>query len=369
MPEVARVLRFRPKEASVARSREEADSRAAAFLIAPEAASCERTLSDADALTAICARLTRLVNSDPSVAAEKAHEVYRFLTGTQASDFFFDERDFFLGESALLTAGALRLLGKSEETERWLDRAEANFRHTVSPAPHLARVAYNRLTLRYQTRRYEEVLELLPSVALTFEKLGMTADWAKCQFLEAMSLKDLGRIDEAAGKLESLALHETMAVDAALRGMALVNLGDLRSGAGLFEPALSAYREAMPLLEGAGRLYALADLKAMVGGTLRQMGQMGAALEAYRNAVKDFADLGMATREAYFRILFAELLLEAGKAREAEWEILAALPTIDQEKLVPEGFAAAALLRESVRQRKTDPNALLEVRTYLEARS
>jgi hypothetical protein len=65
----------------------------------------------------------------------------------------------------------------------------------------------------------------------------------------------------------------------------------------------------------------------------------------------------------------AEALLEVGRAREAEWEILAALPTIEEQKMVPEGFAAIALLRESVKQRKTDPKALLELRQYLKAKN
>ncbi len=107
----------------------------------------------------------------------------------------------------------------------------------------------------------------------------------------------------------------------------------------------------------------------MLGGTLRRMGHIGAALEAYREAVKDHVTLGMAARVAYLRVLFAEVLIEAGKAREAEWEILAALPTIEDEKMAPEGLAAVALLRESVRQRKTDPKALLELREYLQAKN
>ena len=125
----------------------------------------------------------------------------------------------------------------------------------------------------------------------------------------------------------------------------------------------------MPLLKSASRFSALADLKMMVGGTLKQRGHLASALEAYRDAIKDYQGLGMSTRAAYLRLVSAEVLLEVGKAREAEWEILAALPTIDQEKMVPEGFAAVALLRESVRQRKTDPKALLELREYLQAKN
>jgi hypothetical protein len=53
--------------------------------------------------------------------------------------------------------------------------------------------------------------------------------------------------------------------------------------------------------------------------------------------------------------------------REAEWEILAALPAIDEMKMVPEGFAAIALLRESVARRRTNLPALQELRAHLES--
>jgi hypothetical protein len=43
-----------------------------------------------------------------------------------------------------------------------------------------------------------------------------------------------------------------------------------------------------------------------------------------------------------------------------------ALPTIEEQKMEPEGFAAVALLRESVKRRKADPNALRELREYLQ---
>ncbi len=107
----------------------------------------------------------------------------------------------------------------------------------------------------------------------------------------------------------------------------------------------------------------------MFGETLRELGRLSDAIPAYRAAIEDLVTLGMATRAAYFRVLLAELLIQASKPREAEWELLAALPTIDEQKMVPEGFAAVALLRESVRQRKTDPKALVELREYLQARN
>lgn len=216
-------------------------------------------------------------------------------------------------------------------------------------------------------RRHEDVLELTPSTARTFEKLGMDVDLAKCRFLEAMALKELGRLVEADEKLQGLATGKQ--ADSALQGMALLNLGDLRSSEGRFEVALGLYRQALPFLKAAKRYATLADLKGMLGETLRRMGQYAPALEAYREATRDYASLGMATRAAYLQIVTAETLLENGRLAEAEFEIRAALPTIEQEKMVPEGFAAIAILNESVRQRKTDPKALGELREYLQAKN
>ena len=88
-----------------------------------------------------------------------------------------------------------------------------------------------------------------------------------------------------------------------------------------------------------------------------------------RAAIADYEELGLETRVAYVRLFISETLLQLGRPREAEWEILAALPTIEEQKMVPEGFAAVALLKESVRRRKTDPNALRELREHLQAAS
>jgi 5'-3' exonuclease len=72
---------------------------------------------------------------------------------------------------------------------------------------------------------------------------------------------------------------------------------------------------------------------------------------------------------AYTRLLIAETLLEMNRDREAEWEILAALPAIDEISMIPEGLAAVALLRESVRKRNTDTSALKQLRSQLRATS
>ena len=365
-----RVLSFRPRPQPTG-SRETAPQRANAFLSTPiEARTTElldATISDGDLVAALIASLWEAGNAKPKMVSQEAVYLHRAVSSKSGSDFFFDEREYFLGEFALLAAGALRLLGCRDESERWLDRADASFRHTVAPAPHLARTAYSRLSLRFDMRRHEDVSELIPSVTLTFKKLGMISELAKCLFLEAANLKEMGNIEEAASKLEQLV--SSKAIPEVFLGLGLVNLGDIRATQRNFDQALLAYRQAVPILKSSDQLYALADLKIVLATTLRQMGQLNASLSVYAEAAEEHTQLGTTTRAAFARVLFAEALLQAGRAREAEWQILSALPTIDEQKMVPEGFAAMGLLRESVRQRKTDPKALFELREYLQARN
>jgi hypothetical protein len=70
---------------------------------------------------------------------------------------------------------------------------------------------------------------------------------------------------------------------------------------------------------------------------------------------------------AYLHLVIAESLLEINRDRQAEWEILAAMPTIDEVQMVPEAIAAVTLLRESVRRQKTDFGALQQVKELLQA--
>lgn len=327
-----------------------------------------RTLfADPDALIVLGTHLRARSNSSPEEVASEAAYAYTQIARSTERVGFLDEREFFMGEMALLAATTSRALGRRQDTELWLDRAEANYRHVVNSEPQLGRSAYVRLALRYDMRRYDDVLELLPSIALTFRKLGMAADLAKCHFLEAMALKDLGRVGEAEACFVRLTSDQDFQAEPAWVGAALVHLGSLQSDGGRFPEALSCYARARPLLEATKQATTLADLKMMVGDTLRRTGHPIAAIEAYRESVEDHARLGLATRTAYLRVVLAEGLLEAGRPREAEWELLAALPTIEEQKMLPEALLAVGLLRESVQQRKTDPKALSAVRSCLQA--
>jgi tetratricopeptide (TPR) repeat protein len=279
----------------------------------------------------------------------------------------FDERDYLLGEAALTVAESSRQLGIHSECDRWLDRAEASFRHTLNPAPKLSEIAYLRLALKYDQRKYEDVVDLAPGLAQSFAKLEMRKEHLKTRFMRAMAIKGSGDWYASHEEFTRLADELDASRDQMLLGQVLVEIGSFYGNTGDVQHALSNYQSALSLLRTVDHPMLLAHLKATVAETLFLDHRFEESLGGYRDAISDYSSLGMETHVAYLRLVLADALLKVGYSREAEWEILAALPTIEEQKMVPEGFAAVALLKESVRRRKTDPNALRELREHLQA--
>jgi tetratricopeptide (TPR) repeat protein len=370
MPETARILRFPGRERPIHLSVEEAREIADRFLSEPlderseEMSAC--VLGNPDVLLAVCGQLRQDREVVPSVVALEAASLYRLIWDRGGPLGLFDEHDFFLGETAFLAGSAYRILGNRIEAFRWLDRAEAGFRHTVNPGVGLAEVAYNRLVVRFEMGHHEDVIELTDSLATSYVRLGDELGRAKCQLLKSKALTQVGKADRSLELLETIRHSPALASDPGILGHVLVDIGEHHSLAGRYPEATSCYQEALPLLKRANRPIALAHLKAVLGETFRVQGRPDVALESYRSALADYSTVGTTSWVAYLRVLVAETLLALDRPREAEWEILQALPTIEEQKMVPEGFAAVALLRESVKRRKADPNALRELREHLQ---
>jgi tetratricopeptide (TPR) repeat protein len=370
MPESARIIRFPVERKQEMLSREEALSEAEAYLSFDvqerPTELAQRCLTNIDIVFAICWRLKALRDQCPAKVAEEAENAYKAIISGQKLGVF-DDRNYVLGELAHLRGGATRFLGRRDEADLWLCRAEAAFRHTVNPSPCLAQVSYTRLALRYDMGRYQEVLELLPSVAHTFEKLGMKKDLTKARLFKAMILKLQGNTSDALCILESLVNDASVRADQTLYGRILVDLGDSYQLENRYSDAMAAYEKAVPALKESAQPMALGDLRAVVAATFRNLGRLEEAAEAYAEAKADFASLRMMANVAYMSVLRAEVLLALNRNREAEMEVIGALPMIEEQKMVPDGFAAVAILRESVRRRETDPNALRELREQLKA--
>jgi len=371
MPETAKILPFPTRRTSTEVSSAEAHRIARQYLSTPEENRSveffEETFSNCDVLFSVCQILRDMIESDPAASVTEASVLYRWSTNPTSEVGLFDEREYMLGETALIAAKGSRLLGKFTDAERWLDRSEAAFRHTVNPAPSLAGIAFERLALRFASGRFDETLELLPSLKSSFSKLGMTVEHFKAQFLEAVTLRALGRVDEHFALLRGLEEAPGVRDCPSLHGQVLVHIGNHEAVLGQFEAAARTYEKALPIVMRGNRPAALCELKWSIGNAYRGQGSLRRAIESYRVARNDYQTLGFRAFVAQLSLVIAEILLSLGKDREAEWEILSALPAIEEEKMVPEGFAAVALLRESVRHRKTDPAALRELRERLEA--
>jgi tetratricopeptide (TPR) repeat protein len=130
--------------------------------------------------------------------------------------------------------------------------------------------------------------------------------------------------------------------------------------------ALVHARKALPLLQQLDNRVNIAKLRWSVGDILREQRKLGEAVDAYRAALRESEEIGIRGDVAAIHLVLADVLLDAGFDRQAEWEVRAALPIIEEEKMVPEGYAALSLLRESLRRRQIDRQALRNLHGYFQ---
>ena len=204
----AKILAFPCQAAPLWLSPEEALVAGREFLAIPQGQRSDgyrkRYLGSPDVLMSIASILRGGRDFSPASVLQDASEIYQWISRPDCELGLFDERDYFLGEMALVAGGVCRQLGRREEAFLWLDRAEAGFRHTLNPAPGLANVAYARIALRFEMGRYQDVLELTPSLEGSFKKLRMDVEAIKCRLLLAMTLKQTGENAKALGLLAGL---------------------------------------------------------------------------------------------------------------------------------------------------------------------
>ncbi len=275
-----------------------------------------------------------------------------------------DFHSFFLGESARIVAGMLRMIGQLQKSEEWLKLAESHFLEGANARPHLARVAFGRLALLNVLSRCKEVCQAVPELDQTFAELGMDEDRAKGRILWSMSLKLLGRLDEATEVLEPI-LMMTSEIRPALYGWALLQSGDIQQICGNYERAIRDLTHAARLLRQGRQFTGLADVNLILSGLYRAHGKLPEALELIETSRQDQERLGMKWSEAYSRMLIAETYLSMGRPRDAEREIRRALPVLEGAGAVPDAIAGISLLREAVRRRTLDPQTLSEIREHL----
>jgi tetratricopeptide (TPR) repeat protein len=324
----------------------------------------ELFLEDPEVLLGVAQHLMRRVESTPSDVHDEAEFFFRFLETPVRAIGDFDERDYFLGEFALIAGMSSRLLFHKEEARSWLDRADAFFVQCAGASSLSVRVAYQRLALAIEERRFEQIFELAPLWAQSAAKLGMGEESLKCRLLVALALQETNRASEAVHEFEEIRRLSSTVGSPRFEAIATNNLAQLYGSLGRLEEAMDAASKAMPLLVRLDNQVGLAKLRWYMADVLRDQGKLSEALEGYRTSRMDAERVGLRGDVAAIHLITADLLLDMNLDAQAEWEVRAALPIIDEEKMVPEGFVALSLLRESLRRRKLDRGALRTLHGY-----
>jgi tetratricopeptide (TPR) repeat protein len=361
-----RVLRF----PSRAIAPEEVESSADRILAAPLAGRAARAeelrLEEPDVLLSLASRLGRLRETSPLTVRDEAEFVYRFLLAPNRPIGLFDEREYFLAEFALIAGTACRHLSRRDEARLWFDRSEAGFLHTMNAVADQSRVAYQRLALRMEERNLEAVLELVPVLVQSFQKLVMPEEELKTRFLEGLALMESERLAEAIEVFLRICREAETLGSERLLASAYANLTHIYGMQGDAERAIEASRHAIPVLKRLDDRIALAKVQWGLATLLRQTGQLSASMEAYRSAQQDFERIGMRADVAALHLVIADLLLELGQEATATQSVLEALPVIQELNMVPEGMAALQLLRDSLREQRINRPALRELHGYFE---
>ncbi|HYK43354.1 MAG TPA: hypothetical protein VE007_13275 [Thermoanaerobaculia bacterium] len=324
----------------------------------------EGELADPDVLLHICAAVRSLLYSNPNAALEEAEFFYGFLRGRSTRIGIFDEHDYFLGEFALLAGAACRQLTLRDDARLWFDRAEAGYRHTASAVADGSRLAYHRLALRMEERQLDVVLELAPPLIQGFRDLGMREDEIKARFLEAIALAESDRQEEATDAYEEICRIASEIGADHLYAQACGNLIHMAAMRGDTAAGIEYSRKAIPGLRRSNDRVALAKAQWGLANLLRSSHQLDAALDAYREAQRQFASIGMRADIAAIHLIVADLDLEQNRETEALQSVMAALPIIDELRMAPEAVAAIALLRESVKLKRINRAALRQVHGY-----
>lgn len=300
--------------------------------------------------------------SDPQAIGVKALAIHRCLA--DSAIFASDLLSFFQGEAARLVGASLRSAGRYSDASIWLDKAESHCRSGVNPDPQLARILFLRLIILYGLTQLEPVLRAVPILNRKFADLGMEEYRVKCVILWASCLKIAGQPEAALQILESFR-RSTPAISPQLLGWVLSEIGDNHGICGNHERGIEALEKAAALMRSEKQLTGLAQVNSMIGSICRARGLLWEALRLFTTSASDYEHLGMVTIAAYTRVLIAETYLAMHMPRDAEDEVLKALPVLEEEGIVPDALVALSILREAVRRQKLDPQMLQELRERL----
>lgn len=309
----------------------------------------------------IAGRLVRLSNVRPDLVASTAAVLSTLLEEQIHCVGALDDREYLKGVTHFAAGIAARQLGRWGAAETAYIRASSGFRRTVNSVE-LERVEVERLALQSSRLNSEAVLRVAPG---QIERTSIRRERLKAKLILAHALINQGRAGEGRVLLERVQSDPGITKEPALNAWMLVMLGNALSYEGRDTEAFESFAQASRLLARFHIPIQLGTLLVAVGEHLGKLGKLEMAASLYDRARGIFREFGQPNQVGYLSILHAELLMHLSRNEEAERELLAVLPLVEQFDLRREGAAALALLREAISQRRTDVKTIRVLRDQL----
>ena len=267
----------------------------------------------------------------------------------------------FSGEIAFLTGSGARFLRLTSEALQFFSEAESYFENAPEALPNRLRVRYQMLASAVEERRLAEVAYEAPVLQTEFERLGME-EWAiKCLYLLSVVCNESSRSKDTIQISAEVLKRSLKAGSAKMEVMSLVSMAIAYADLGDQDRALERAALAMSALGRFPSPLTLAKLHWSIGRLFRNLGSLDEAEQVHRVAMAEMKQLGLDAEVAAIRLVLTEILLEAGKRKEALAELRRAIPILEKHEMVKESLAAIALLKKSLQDNRVDRRALVRL--------
>lgn len=320
----------------------------ASFLYLPESAKSARLYSafllDSADIFAALAILRRDRTRQPKRCIEVSISIRSWLLRASESNFPHDEREFFLGELAFLTASIHRAVGKRSISVYWQGIARAHFRHIPGNRPLRLKVYALRLLGERDMHRLRSLQPRLINISNQFGEFGMYHEQLCARVALAFVQKARGENDGALSSLLELSNECRFSSEEGILAVCLGNAAEIyglqddrQRSVGMFREALAAaFRSRDPLVEG--------SVWSNVGSQELFCGRAHSAVSALEESLSCYQRGGAGSWIGYIRIMLGEALVSADRVEDGREQILLAVPVIQRENMIPEGIHALKLL-------------------------
>ena len=298
---------------------------------------------------------------------DEAEFLYRFIETPRRPIGLFDEREYFLGETALLAGTACRQLSRREEATSGstAPRPASATRSTRPPTSRASDTSGSRSGSRSGSST--SCSRCLPALLESFRQLEMHDEALKCRFLEGLALLESDELTEAVRVFDEIVveaerLGNSQAARERLRepDAHLRDDGERRGGhRGLREshpgPAASR-RPRRPRQDPVG------------AGDAPARDRPGRGFDRARTARRRRSSRRSACARTWRRSISSSRICCSRPGRSARRSARSPprCPIISELKMAPEGMAALQLLRESARRQEINRQALRELHGYFE---